>query len=280
MGLLDFGFRGGSTDGDEARFERYRDLRPGATTFFEMNKDTDKYRFEAKASNMGYRDQRYSAEYTNGKFTMSGVYDSIPLNYLYDAPLVWKGDGRGKFTLDLAARQAIQGPTNVAGDGTAVGVPCAPGSGPTTCNAATAAAAKANRSIFNQLLQPDDMEVLRSITGVKFDYVATPSFGIDVDFTSTGRSGSMPWAASFAFNNANELPAPIDQRNNELKAGTEWVNPKGMIRLDYWGSYFENNVQTLTWDNPIRATDFNNGLLPELGPYGGHRVFARVLYRF
>lgn len=267
VGLLDFGFRGGTTDGDEARFERYRDLRPGATTFFELNKDTDKYRFGARASNMGYRDQRYSAEYTNGKFTMSGLYDSIPLNYLYDAPLVWQGDGRGKFTLDLAARQAVQGPTNATNDGTAVGVPCAPGAPPAACSAATAAAAIANRSIFNQMLRPDDMQVLRSISGVKFDYVATPSFGIDVDFTSTGRSGSMPWAASFAFNNANELPAPIDQRNNELKAGTEWVNPKGMIRLDYWGSYFENNVQTLTWDNPVRATDFNNGLLPELGPY-------------
>ena len=58
---------------------------------------------------------------------------------------------------------------------------------------------------------------------------------------------------------------PIDQRNNELKAGTEWVNTKGMIRVDYWGSYFSNDIQTLTWDNPIRATDFTNGLLPPLG---------------
>ena len=70
----------------------------------------------------------------------------------------------------------------------------------------------------------------------------------------------MPWAASYAFNNVNELAIPIDQRNNELKAGTEWVNNKGMVRLDYWGSYFSNDIQTLTWDNPIRATDFNNGL--------------------
>mgnify|MGYP001558721544 CR=1 FL=1 len=267
VGLLDFGFRGGSTDGDEARFERYRDLRQGATTLFEMNKFTDTYRFEAAASNMGYRDQRYSASYTTGKLSINGLYDSIPLNYLYDAPLAWTGDGNGRFTLDLAARQAVQGPTNVAGDGTAVGVPCAAGSGPTTCNATTAAAARTNRSIFNNLLHSDDMEVLRSIAGVKLEYVATPSFGIDIDFSSTGRTGSMPWAASYSFNNANELPAPIDQRNNELKAGTEWVNAKGMLRLDYWGSYFENNVQTLTWDNPIRATDFNNGLLPPLGPY-------------
>ncbi len=70
----------------------------------------------------------------------------------------------------------------------------------------------------------------------------------------------MPWNASFAFNNVTQLAAPIDQRNNELKAGTEWVNAKGMIRVDYWGSYFTNDIQTLTWDNPIRATDYNTGL--------------------
>lgn len=267
VGLLDVGFRGGSIDGDEARFERYRDLRPGATTLFEMKKDAEKYRFAASASNMGYRDQRYSADYTNGKVSISALYDAIPMNYLYDAPLAWTNQGGGRFTLDAAVRQGIQGPTNVAGDGNAVGVPCAPGSGPTSCNATTAAAARNNRSIYNQFLQREDMEVLRSIAAVSFDYAATPALGLNLDFSSTGRKGSMPWTASFAFNNVNELAAPIDQRNNELKAGTEWVNPKGMFRLDYWGSYFENNEQTLTWDNPIRATDFNNGLLPPSGPY-------------
>jgi hypothetical protein len=29
VGLFDFGFRGGNPEGDEARFERYRDLRQG-----------------------------------------------------------------------------------------------------------------------------------------------------------------------------------------------------------------------------------------------------------
>ena len=266
-GLIDFGFRGGTTDGDEARFERYRDLRTGAATLFSLEKYTDTYRLGASAVNVGYRDQGYSAYYTNGKLTLNGVYDSVPLNYLYDAPLVWQGDGNGRFTLDPAIRRAIQGPTNAPADGSAVGVPCAPGSGPTSCNAATSAAARANRSIYNQVVRPNDMEVLRNLAGVKVNYEATPAFAVDVDFSSTGRDGSMPWAGAYAFNNVNELNAPIDQRNNELKAGTEWVNPKGMIRFNYWGSFFENNIQTLTWDNPIRATDFNNGQRPPTGPY-------------
>jgi Putative outer membrane beta-barrel porin, MtrB/PioB len=266
-GWFDVGFRGTSADGDQARYERFRDLRNGAATLFSMGKTTDQYRFNANFSNAGYRDQLYAAEYSNSRVTVSGLYNGIPLNYLYDAPLIWTGDGRGKFTLDPAVRAQVQGPTNAAADGTAVGVPCAPGLGPTTCNATTAAQAKANRSIFNNFLGPDDMSVLRSISAVSLTYRASPALAIRTDFTSTGREGEMPWAASFAFNNANQLPAPIDHRNNELKLNTEWVNAKGMFRLDYWGSFFDNAIQTLTWDNPIRATDFNNGLVPPNGPY-------------
>jgi MtrB/PioB family decaheme-associated outer membrane protein len=267
QGLLDVGVRFGDVDGDEARFERYRDLRPGAATLLDWTKRTDQFRFNFGASNIGYRDQRYAADYDTGKLQVSGVYDSIPLNYLYDAPYWFTGDGNGRFTLDPAVRAAVQGPTNAAADGLVVGVPCAPGSGPTSCNASTAAAAQANRSVYNNLIARDDMQVRRDIVGGKVKYMATPGFAFDIDASTTGRSGNMPWTASYAFNNVNELAIPIDQRNNELKAGTEWVNAKGMVRLDYWGSFFTNEIQTLTWDNPIRATDFNNGLPPPNGPY-------------
>ena len=80
-GLFDVGFRGTSTDGDEARYERFRDLRDGAATFFSMDKNTDQYRFNANFSNAGYRDQLYAAEYSNAKVTVSGLYNGIPMNY-------------------------------------------------------------------------------------------------------------------------------------------------------------------------------------------------------
>jgi MtrB/PioB family decaheme-associated outer membrane protein len=258
-GELDFGYRGGDISGDEARFERYRDLREGVTSFFQLKRYVEKYRFEAAASNVGYRDQRIGAEYTDGKLTVGGLFDSIPLNYLYDAPLIWTNEGGGRFSLPIALRRAVEGPTNAAGDGTAVGVPCAPGLGPTTCNASTAALAIANRSIYNSIISPGDIAVKREIFGVKVGYAPTEALGLSGDFSSTGRTGSMPWNASFAFNNVAQLPAPIAQRNNELKLGTEWVNRRGMIRVDYWGSYFSNDIQVLTWDNPIRATDYNTG---------------------
>ena len=273
LGLLDLGYRGGSIDGDEARFERYRDLSPGATSWFELNRQHEKYRFTASAFNVGYRDQRYDASFTNGKLSVDGLFDSIPMNYIYDAPLIWTNEGGGRFTLPVALRRAVEGPTNAAADGTAVGVPCAPGSGPTSCSAATSALARANRSIYNSIARPGDIAVKREITDIKVKFIPTDAWGMNVDFQSTGRTGTMPWNAAFSFNNINQLPVPIDQRNNELKAATEWVNQKGMLRVDYWGSYFANDIQTLTWDNPIRATDYtpydasaySNGNGPAIG---------------
>ena len=201
---------------------------------------------------------------------MSGVFDSIPINYFYDVNSFWGTDGRGRFTLPLDIRQGVQGPTNANNDGRAVGVPCAPGGPPATCNSSTVAQALANRSVYANtglFPQTQDIQVRRNIVAGTVRYISSPAFSIKLDASTTSRNGNMPWAASYGFNNVNEVAVPIDQRNNELKANTEWVGDKGMVKLDYWGSSFSNDIQTLTWDNPIRATDFNNGLAPRSGPY-------------
>lgn len=265
-GVVDLGLRSGDTDGDNARFERYRDTRNGAASAIGIAKLTDRYRFRFEATSVGYRDQQYSASYTDGRLQLAGMFDGVPLNYLERAPSVWQSDGTGRMTLDLAARQQVQ-------NRTAVGVPCAPGAPPATCNAATSVAALANRSIYNQLIVPTDMRMRRDTVGGRLSFAVTPALAVDLDLTSTGRQGSMPWAASFAFNNVNEFAVPVDQRNNEVRAGTEWVKGKGTLRLDYWGSFFGNSIQTLTWDNPIRATDFTpydgNGYSNGNGPATG-----------
>ena len=62
---------------------------------------------------------------------------------------------------------------------------------------------------------------------------------------------------SFAFNNANELPMPIDNRTNDMSAGLEYANTTGMIRVGWDGSWFNNNIKSIVWDNPLRITDTN-----------------------
>ena len=164
-------------------------------------------------------------------------------------------------TISQTVRQQVQ-------NRTAVGVPCAPGGPPAACgNPSQSAAALTNRSIYNVNLPGFEIRSRRDTASFRLAYEATQNLDVNIWFSTTGKTGHQPWSASFAFNNANEVPLPLDNRTNDISAGVEWANRKGMVRLAWDGSFFNNNLQTLTWDNPIRATDFNNGLLPPNGPY-------------
>jgi MtrB/PioB family decaheme-associated outer membrane protein len=262
LGSIDFGFRGTNADTDEARYERYQDLRNGVASLFQIGKETGSYVMGARAYNVGYRDQRYKLDYDRSKLKFGFLWDSIPTNFSYLTVSPWTvDDDNGVLTISPALRQQVQ-------NRTAVGVPCAPGAPPAACgNPTQAAQALANRSIYNQNLAGFDIQARRDIAAVALNYAATPSLDVNVDVSSTGKTGHQPWGASFAFNNANEVPLPLDNRTNDVSAGVEWSHAKGMARLAWNGSFFDNNVSTLTWDNPIRATDFDNGLQPPNGPY-------------
>ena len=236
-GFVDFGFRGTSTTGDGARYERYRDLRNGATSKITFGKQTDTYRFDARVDDIGYHDQRYSAGYNRGMLKLTGLWDSIPLNYSYLTSTPWVEASPNVFTLDLAARQAVQ--NKVPG---VVGVP-------------QTAAQLATPSIYQGLAHGFDLQSRRDAASVALAYNATKDAGVDFSFTSTRKSGNQPWGASFAFNVANELPVSLDNRTNDVSAGFEWANQKGMFRAGWNGSWFTNQLHQLVWDNPFRATD-------------------------
>jgi hypothetical protein len=78
---IEFGIRGTAfgSGSDQARFQRYRDVRDGGTLDrLRIYKDTDAYRYSLQADNVGYRDQRYSASYMNyGKVKASFEWNQI-----------------------------------------------------------------------------------------------------------------------------------------------------------------------------------------------------------
>jgi len=53
------------------------------------------------------------------------------------------------------------------------------------------------------------------------------------------------------------LPLPIDRRANDLTAAAEWRVSRGSARLAYDGSFFNNNIEAVVWDNPLRFSDAN-----------------------
>ena len=239
FGTVDFGFRAGTVDGDEARYERYRDLRDGAFSRIRFGKDTGEYAFAAGADNIGYRDQQYFANYASGRTRASGSWNSIPLNYSYLTSTPWVETSPGVFALDVAARTAVQ--NKVPG---VVGVP------QTVANLATP-------SIYRTLAVPFDLQSRRDVASGRLSYDLTHDLGFNIVAATTRKSGNQPFGMSFAFNNANELAMPIDNRTNDVSAGLEYVNPQGMLRVAWDASWFKNQIHEVLWDNPLRATDTN-----------------------
>src|SRR5688572_5110861 len=266
-GLVDIGGLFSVVDGDEARYERYRDFRNGLYTSFRLNRETTSYLFDGTASHVGYRDQRYNLSFRSRRVNVGFDWVSTPLNYFYDARTPFDRDQDDTLTLPDAAQAAVQGPTNATTDGV-VGVPCAPGGPPAACGTpAQAAQAKANRSIYNDIAEQFELRHRRDTAAVGVNFMPTTAIDIDARFLSSRRTGEQPWGASFAFNTALEVPQPLDQRTNDVGLGASWAGQRATFRVGWDGSWFNNGIHSLTFDNPIRVTDFSNGLAPPAGPY-------------
>ncbi|NOT28640.1 MAG: MtrB/PioB family outer membrane beta-barrel protein [Acidobacteria bacterium] len=226
VGEVDFGVRLGSTTGEVARNQRFRDLRDGPTLDrFRYERPEPGWTFKAAMDHVGYRDQRYTASVERyGRLKASFDWNQVPLFYSADTRTPFRQSSPNTFRLDNALRGAIQNGNAT----TAVFIP--------------------ESTLF-------ELRSLREIADARFSYRVTPPLDLRVSFTSTGRTGSQPWGASLGQANAVELPVALDHRTNDLNATAEWTNERAMARLAYDGSWFRNDVETLVWDNPLRLTD-------------------------
>jgi Putative outer membrane beta-barrel porin, MtrB/PioB len=234
-GTIDVGGRFTSTTGDEARYQRYRDLRNGANVNFVFNKETANWTFDAKATNIGYRDGRYAMNFNSRRLKVSFLFDSTPLNYSYETSTPYNCTV-GNCGLDVSLRNAVQAKT-------AIGVPA------TVANLIPG-------SIYDTVAKPFDLQSRRDTLAAEARFSATDNLDLLVGVKTYKRSGNMPYGASFAFNVATELPVVIDNRETEVSVGAEWASHQGMFHVGYEHSKFQQNIPSFTFDNPNFATSY------------------------
>ena len=226
---VDFGVRLNDVSGDEARFLQYRDYRTGAVVngFRWTNENTTRL-WRTEADNVGYRDQRYSAQFEQfGRFKGWFEYNQIPYEQEYTSRTPFSVQGEAA-TVDDALQAGIQ-------------------SGATTLMNSVDGYA----GFF-------DLRTKRDITSFGGQYQVNRNLDINLAFVSTGKKGHQPWGSSFGMSSTFEVPAPIEQRTNELAANVEWSSQKALFRAGYDGSFFDSDVQSLTFDNPLRITNASN----------------------
>ena len=225
-GTVDFGVRLTSITGDEARNQRYRDLRNGPTIDrARYNRDEGAWFLNAGADHAGYRDQRYFAEYVRaGKLKVNVLWDQIPQFNSAVTLTPFTNPSPGVFRIDDALQRGVEAGTLKLSD----------------------VAATATQF---------DLRSKRSIGLVDLVYTAAPHLDLTLNVKSTQRKGEQQWGIGFGFSNQFEVPTPLDHRTTDVGSALEWANSRGLLRVGYDGSFFNNNVDQLVVDNPLRITD-------------------------
>jgi len=245
FGQFDFGYRADDVEGDEARYNRFRDLRDGVVfDRFHFQREEQTWLFRAEANNVGYRDQRYFADVrTIGKLKASFEWNQVPLFSAAEPTSLYTDAGNGVIAIDNAVQQNLQNAgTNV----------------PARDAALNAAFAQAGTR---------DLKSRRDVAAFDMAY----SFNRDVDFKfnlkNTTRSGNQVMAFGFGtspgLNPAVEFGVPLDDRTTDMKGAIEFANTKGLLSFGYNGSWYNQNVPFVKFDNPLRATDISAG--PSVG---------------
>ena len=221
------GGRFSSVDGDPARFQRYQDIRDGVLftdARYTRGDPGERWQFRAAADNVGWRDQRFFAEYQRtGRFVVTGMWDEIPQFYSVDTRTPYT-PSPSPLLLDDPTQQRIQN-------------------------------GQANLSAYVPIATQFDLQERRDIGHVSLVATPRPSLDLTATFTTQRHVGELPWGASFGFGNDVEVALPYDSRTNDFNLGAEWTNNRQMLRVAYTGSWFNNLDDTLEWDSPLRLTD-------------------------
>ncbi|MCB1889369.1 MAG: MtrB/PioB family outer membrane beta-barrel protein [Rhodocyclaceae bacterium] len=250
FGTIEAGVIGSGGDDDNAYFVEYADRDDGPTiTVIDLSaQDRGSARYaRLNAGNLGRDDEHLEAEFGKaGSYRARLVYNRIPHVYATNAKTPYLGVGSGSLTLPAAF------PANsVRGEG----------------------AEPLNAYIASQ----DDLtlRVDRERLGLGLNVEIIDGLTTFIDYRFERRDGIKAYGGSFNFDflegfgnigAVNEVVQPIDYASNDITAGLHYRGDGYNLSASYTGSFFRNDIDSLTYENPwITAGVFGGTYSPATG---------------
>ena len=81
-------------------------------------------------------------------------------------------------------------------------------------------------------------------------YSLLSNWVFDADYRRRERDGRSLSSGNFFFDAVN-FAKPIDDATDEFEISANYSARTWHISMKYWGSYFDNNIDSLSWDNPF-----------------------------
>lgn len=99
-------------------------------------------------------------------------------------------------------------------------------------------------------LAPRNIETDRQILDFGVGVAATSSLSFYADYRRQQREATGIMAGS-GFTNATYLPRPVDDYTDTMDLGAKFSLGDLSLNLAYYGSFYRNELESLTWDNPF-----------------------------
>ena len=243
VGFVELGFLVTGGDDRAALFRTYKDLRSGGylNAFGVLAEKPDQARyFEATGGGVGRDDQFYRAQFGRyNDWKVTAFYDGTPQVFTSTYRSLWNGVGSSNLAL---ATLTPGGTTNAA---------------TTQTNIQNAVAATPE----------SDLQVVRKRAGVRYDKTLGESWKLHATVTDEKREGARPFGAVFGGGGGGgnmEIPESVDYHTTELSAGAQWNDAVSSFNIRASASFFRNEIDTLTFQNPIFINlNGSTGLTPQ-----------------
>ncbi|OGF67421.1 MAG: hypothetical protein A2Y62_15800 [Candidatus Fischerbacteria bacterium RBG_13_37_8] len=226
------GLQGVKEDLRSSKFYEYRDVPNGFFfKYFEVNLNKgDKY-LTFESSNVSLDDANYLFSMgKHGKYNVSIGWDEIPHRFSYEGKTLYVETAPGIYILADQIQTDAQ-------------------------NATPLAAGQALISNFLTGVHEIDLALYRKKTTLDISYEHSVPLNLNLNVSHEKREGTRPFGASLGFSHAIEVAEPIDYRTTNVDANLEYSKDWGTLRGGVWVSAFDNDIQTLQWDNFYRITD-------------------------
>jgi len=99
-------------------------------------------------------------------------------------------------------------------------------------------------------LAPQNIEIDRQILEFGATYLPTSKVKLYADYRRHERDGVRIMSGS-SFTQSAYLPRPVDDYTDQVDAGVRFSAGSFNLALAYYGSFYGNKVDSLTWDNPF-----------------------------
>ena len=245
-GEAELGWMGAGGDTGSWWYNQYKDLPTNGlylNNFYFQADQLEKgkgYFIEALGGGVGYRDQYEGVNFGRyNDWKVKLFYTEIPHTFTSTYRSLWSGVGSDNLTLNTLT----PGGTRLPAD------PRVVPNGPLST-----AATRTNLVNAINAIEDSELSLLRETGGLTFDKYITNTWRFYGSYTKERRTGARPFGAVFGGGGGGgdvEIPESIDYDTQDILAALRYDDGVNNFNLQANVSLFRNNIDTLTFQNPL-----------------------------